>query len=147
MVAIFERELSKSHAFDALVVPSLLMHEIQADFGNASWDGVSRRMPLANAPVANVGRDQSTFAKGIAFGGISGPAWVVSLHVLAFSLEGARVFEGRGGIDFVYEADLLDQGQSYRYELRPNPALFVDRERLHEGVVRAFTPYLPARKG
>ncbi len=141
-VGIFVRELSNGHAFDALAVPALLLHETRAEMGNASWDGVSRRMRIAHGPAATVGRDQSTLTKGLAFGGISGPVWVTSVHVLVFSLEGERVFEGRGGIDFVHEADLVDEGRNYRYELRPNTALFSDRERLHEAVVRAFKPYL-----
>jgi hypothetical protein len=67
---------------------------------------------------------------------------VISLHVLVSSRDGQRIFEGRGGIDFLHEVELLDGGRSFRYELRPNDSLFVDRERLREGVVHAFSPYL-----
>jgi hypothetical protein len=112
------------------------------DAGNASWDGVIRRMRIVNAPSLPAGRNSSTLSKGIAFGGVSGPAWATSLHVLVFARDGRRVFEGRGGIDLLYETELIDEGKSFRYELRPNRALFLSRMIVREGVGLAFTPYL-----
>ena len=139
---IFVAKLAREREFDALVMPSLILVRIQMDASNASWDGVSRRMRAANAPADAVGREQSTLAKGVAFGGISAPAWVTSLHVLVFARDGRRVFEGRGGIEFVHEIDLIDEGRSFRYELRPNGSIFTDRALLREGVVRAFEPWM-----
>ncbi len=144
-VGIFVRELARGHQFDVLAMPSLILHQTRMDSCNASWDGVSRRMRITNAPAAGTGREQSDYAKGVAWGGISGPAWVTSVHVLVFARDGSRLFEGRGGVDFLHEVDLLDQGRSFRYELRPNGSLFLDPARVREGVVRAFTPYLIPR--
>jgi hypothetical protein len=59
-----------------------------------------------------------------------------------YDRDGARIFEGRGGIDFLQEIEFVQPGKSLRYRLRPNGALFVDESLLHEAVVEAFTPYL-----
>jgi hypothetical protein len=135
---IFVGRLAKDHEFDAVVKPSLILVQTRLAAGNASWDGVSRRMRMLNAPAKPIGREDSTLAKGIAYGGISGPAWVTSLHVLVYTRSGQRVFEGRGGIDFLHELDLLDETRRFL----PNSSIFQDRARLHEGVVQAFAPYL-----
>lgn len=139
---IFVGRLAQDHEFDAVVMPSLILHQTRVESGGASWNGVSRRMRVVNAPAKGVGRDDSTFVKGIAYGGISGPAWVTSLHVLVYTRGGQLIFEGRGGIDFVQEADLTDASAKYRWEPRPNSSLFRDRTLLYESVVQAFEPYL-----
>jgi hypothetical protein len=138
----FVGRLAQDREFDALVMPSLILHQTRMDASNASWDGVSRRMKMLNAPSKGIGREDSTLTKGIAYGGISGPAWVTSLHVLVYTRGGQLIFEGRGGIDFVQEADLTDASAKYRWEPRPNSSLFRDRTLLYESVVQAFEPYL-----
>ena len=139
---IFVSRLAQDHDFDALVMPSLILFQTRMDASNASWDGVSRRMNMLNAPTKGIDRDDSTLTKGIAYGGVSGPTWVTSLHVLVYTRDGQLVFEGRGGIDFLHELDLIDGGKGVRYQSHPNSSLFHDRSLLHEGVARAFTPYL-----
>jgi hypothetical protein len=130
---IFVSRLAQDFEFDAVVMPSLILLQTRMDANTASWDGVTRRMKVVGAP--NQG----------AFGGLSGRAWVASLHVLVFASDGLEVFEGRGGIDFAQQIDRIAQGRSFRYELRPSASIFVDPAVLHEGVVRAFEPYLPPR--
>lgn len=146
--ARFVRRLSERHDFDALVLPSLLLHQVPMDASNASWDGVSRRMRMLNKPVfRSSAMDQSTLADGVAYGGISGKAWVTSLHVLVLARDGQRVFEGRGGIEFLYAIDLINGARGPSYNLIPNGSLFVDRTTLREGVVLAFAPYLTPPDG
>jgi hypothetical protein len=101
-------------------------------------------MRMINAPVKGTGNADSMITKGIANGGISvsGPAWVASLHVLVFARDGHKVFEGRGGIDFVQQLELINEARSWRWEPRPNDSLFQDRTLVVEGVERAFEPYL-----
>src|SRR5438552_4086871 len=41
-VPLFAAELSQSHRFDALVLPSVLLHQTRVSDNNAQWDGVSR---------------------------------------------------------------------------------------------------------
>ena len=139
---IFVDRLAQDHDFDAVVMPSLILFQTRMDASNASWDGVSRRMKMPNAPRKGAGRENDLLTEGIAYGGLSGPAWVTSLHVLVFARDGSRVFEGRGGIEFVHEIELANAGKSFRYGLQPNSSIFMDRDLLQEGVVRAFTPYL-----
>jgi hypothetical protein len=140
---LFVNRLAQGREFDAVVMPSLILHKAQADYGEASWDGVRRRMKVVNAPAKGIGRDDSTFVKGVAYGGFTGPTWVTSLHVLVYRRDGGLVFEGRGGIDFAMQADLGSaKGTSDHWELRTNSALFRDRALLREGVVLAFEPYL-----
>lgn len=142
--ALFVGRLAQEHTFDAVVVPSLILHQTQMDANNATWDGVTRRMKIVNGPQLGIGRDDSDFTKGTAYGGIDGPAWVTSLHVIVFDAKGLKVFEGRGGIDFVHTVDMLDAGVGGHYEMRPSTSLFSDRAILQEGIARAFEPYLPA---
>ena len=138
----FVERLAQKHEFDALVMPSLILLQTRALDGEASWDGVTRKMRMVNTPEKGVDRDDSTFTKGVAYGGVTGPAWVTSLHVLVFARDGHKVFEGRGGIDFVQEVKVINADKASRWEPRPNSSLFEDRTLVREGVERAFEPYL-----
>jgi hypothetical protein len=63
-VAIFVRELARSRDFDVLALPSLILHQTQMDANNASWDGVSRRMRVANARTPASGRHRAPTRRG-----------------------------------------------------------------------------------
>jgi hypothetical protein len=139
---LFAGRLAQSHEFDAIVMPSLILFQTQALRGEASWDGVSRKMRIVDASFKGAGWDESTFAKGVTLGGVTGPVWVTSLHILVFTRDGKKVFEGRGGIDFVQEVKVISGGKPSRWEPRPNSSLFEDRTLVREGVERAFEPYL-----
>ena len=69
---------------------------------------------------------------------------VTSVHLLVFSREGERIFEGRGGLEFTYEIDGSRIEKERKYEYRPRGDLFEDREALIRGIEIAFTPYLSA---
>lgn len=142
--AIFVGRLAQDHAFDAVVMPSLILLRERADYGEASWDGVSRKMRVVNAPSKGAGREDSTFTKGLAYGGFSGEALVTSLHLLVFTRDGAKIFEGRGGIDFVQQADLILATKRYQWQLVPNATLFKDPAILRESVAQAFDPLIEA---
>jgi len=107
-------------------------------------------MRMSQDPLVGISREDARFAKGSRYdgvvggrpwNGISGEAWVTSLHVLVYARDGGRVFEGRGGIDFLQEIDFIEPGKSFRYKLRPNGALFIDPSVLVEGITQAFLPY------
>lgn len=49
------------------MLPSLIVHQTQMDHSNASWDGVSRRMKMLNAPHEGIGREDSTLERGVEF--------------------------------------------------------------------------------
>lgn len=135
----FAKELDDHYDFDAIVMPSLLLHKTRALDGSAQWDGVSRRMHVVNAPRRPTGRAQSTLAEGIAYGGISGDVLVTSIHVLVFSREGERVLEGRGGLDFVHDVDLSPKKYTWQFRTRD---VTRNIDALREGIAIAFDPYL-----
>jgi len=79
----------------------------------------------------------------VAFGGLNADVMATSLHVIAYSTDGQRVFEARGGLDFVQEYD-LSAAYSWRGQLRMRHPLLRDAEAIREGVQVALSPYLPA---
>ena len=136
---LFAGELAKTHHFDALVMPSILLHEIRVLDNSGRWDGVARRMRVANMPPIPPG-GWGILEKGVRAGGYSGKAAVTSVHVLVLSPTGARVFEGRGGVEFVQEIDLA--AKDFRFAMPVRDDLFEDGDALREGIVLAFDPYL-----
>jgi hypothetical protein len=141
-MALFVRELARTREFQALVMPSLLLHHTRVRMRQASWDGVQRRIALANLPAPKPGQ-RDLMRQGMAGIGISGEAAVTSLHLFVFSREGERVFEGRGGLEFVEEIDVGDVLERGRIFMRTRADLLQDRAVLREGIAIAFSPYLP----
>jgi hypothetical protein len=137
----FAKELDEHYDFDAILMPSILLHKTRALDGGASWDGVSRQMQVVNAPRRPTGRAQSTLAEGIAYGGISGDVLVTSVHVLVFSREGERILEGRGGLDFVHDVDMSPLKAKFSWQYRTRD-LTRNLDELREGIAIAFDPYL-----
>jgi hypothetical protein len=140
--ALFAEELARTHTFDAVVMPSILLHKTRVTDSSGRWDGVSRRMRMVNAPPVPIGRGQNTFADGIRAGGINGEVPVTSVHVLVLTRAGERVFEGRGGIEFVQEMDMSPVKSRYQFNLQMRSDLFHDLDALREGIEQAFDPYL-----
>jgi hypothetical protein len=141
--AIFAQKAGELHEFDAIVLPSILLHKTRALEGSATWDGVTKRMKVVNAPrLPSGGRNQSTLAEGVAQGGVTGDVLVTSVHVLVYSRAGSRVFEGRGGVSFAQDADLAPLAKKYSWQYRPHDVAG-DVDALREGIALAFDPYLP----
>jgi hypothetical protein len=139
---LFAEQLDALYDFDAIVMPSILVHEARAVDGSAGWNGVSRRMQLVNAPALPVGRAQDTFAEGVRYGGVTGDVPVTSVHVLVFSRTGERIFEGRGGFAFVHDADMSNARGKWIWHTRIRD-LAADIDAMREGIAIAFHPYLP----
>lgn len=140
--AIFVTGLAARRAFDVVVMPSLLLHQVHMDSGIATWDGVTRRMKVVDAPEMPSGRNFSTLVKDVAYGGVTGDAWVTSLHVLVYGRDGALGFEGRGGLEVVQQVEHIGPGKRFKSRLVPDPEIFSDPARLREGAARAFAPFL-----
>lgn len=124
------------------MMPSIVLQSVQVTDSSGTWDGVRRRVAVVNAPSMGIGRSTDTFTKGIRAGGLQGSVMAASLHVLVFSAQGQRVFEGQGGLEFVEEIDLAEASR-YQLDFRVSPQAFRDREVLREGVQIALAPYLP----
>jgi hypothetical protein len=138
---LFAEQLDQLYDFDAIVMPSILVHKQRAIDGEATWDGVSRQMALLNRPRRPIGGKDS-FAEGVRFGGVTGEVLVTSVHVLVFSRVGERVFEGRGGFAFVHDADMANAQKNWAYKFRLRN-LAADLDAMREGIAIAFHPYLP----
>lgn len=141
-VRIFAAKLAEHFDFEALIMPSILLHTTRVTSSKGSWDGVQRTLRKINTPRRAVGgRGQDLFYDGIALGGVSGEVSVISVHLLVFSKDGERIFEGRGGLDFIHEIDLSPaKDQHWNPVLRGD--LFADRKILRESIEIAFNPYL-----
>lgn len=127
---IFVRKLGAVAAFDALVVPSLVYREGELANRVVKWDRVVRRLPPVGEDLKPLPMSFETSVP------------VVSLHLMVFSAQGERIFEGYGGVDLAHSLSLDpgDEGQ-LRADLR-DPMLG-ERSFLREGVEVAFDPYLP----
>jgi hypothetical protein len=144
--ALFAAELSRTHTFDALVMPSILLHKTRVTENDGDWDGVSRRMRMVNVPSVPKGVWIDTLAQGVRTGGVSAEVPVTSVHVMVFSRDGARVFEGRGGIEFIQDIDLARVKSAWRWQFRLRDDLFKDTDALREGIELAFDPFLTRPK-
>ncbi len=132
--AFFADELARERSFDALLMPSILVHEAPASRGFASWDGVRRKLGVGEM------RTRRRRARRVAQSLPQMP--VTSLHLMVFSRSGERVFEGRGGLEITVEVGAGFGSEGRELELRPRSDLFRDRSALREGVEVAFGPYL-----
>jgi hypothetical protein len=139
--AFFAEQLDARYDFDAIVMPSLLVHAVRASKGYAWWDGVQRHMRSVNVPdeVSGFSRQQLNW---LADSGPSGDIVVTSFHVIVFSRGGERIFEGRGGIDFVSELDLSSFRHNRAIEMRVRDDLPGDVDALREAIAVGFAPFL-----
>jgi len=142
--APFVQGLAAEREFDALLMPALLLFNVRVTDSSGTWDGVRRRLATVNQPSLGGGGSADTFTKGVVYGGVTGDVLATSLHVLVFSRDGQRIYEGRGGLDFVQEADLAD-AHTLRWELRAKYRLLHDPELLRQGIDIALSPYLGSR--
>jgi len=143
-IPLFAAALAQSHPFDALVMPSILLHKTRVTENNGQWDGVSRDMRMVNLPKLPTA-DQDWLAESLRVSGISGDVPVTSVHVVVYSPGGERVFEGRGGLEFLYEVDLAN-ARKYQWKFRARNDLFQDVDRLREAIEVAFDPFLTPPK-
>ena len=103
---------------DLVVVPSIVRRV--GRYNGASminWDGVGRKeeMRLDHA--------------------MTGTTSVLSLHVIVFSRDGERLFEGFGGLDPLFRPDV----RLRQYVVRDN--VLQDEDHLGEGICVAFHPF------
>jgi hypothetical protein len=138
----FVKHLAERGDFDVVMLPSFVTRTVYVSDNSGTWDGVRRSMTVVNAPSRGVGGSTDTFSKGVFAGGVSGAMQATSLHLVVFSRQGERVFEGIGGFDFVHEIDLSPARQRH-WNLRRRARLPGSPEVVQEGVAIALGPYLP----
>ncbi len=136
-VSLFLERLRRRSDFDAMILPNLVTRRVRVARMFAKWDGVSRRLPTHNEPRLEAGQ-----SGGFVADGFSGEFMAASLRLVIYSREGSRVFEGRGGLDFLEFADLTDVMETRRWRVGVREDLLEDRAILRNGVRLAFDPYL-----
>jgi hypothetical protein len=141
-VRFFVHRLAEGNDFEVVMVPSLITRKVMVTDNSGTWDGVRRSMTVVNAPSRGIGGSTDTFTKGVFAGGVSGDMLATSLHLMVFSRQGERVFEGTGGFDFVHEAD-LSAAYQYKVSFRRRAKLPGSPEVVREGVAIALGTYLP----
>ena len=68
---------------------------------------------------------------------------ITGVHVMIFTRDGQRIFEGRGGIDFIHVVDLSRFAKKRRPDMVLRSNLPGSLDALREGIEIAFAPYLP----
>ena len=140
---LFVERLAEHGDFEVVMLPSLITRTVYVDDNSGTWDGVRRSMVMVNLPSRGIGGSTDTFSKGVFSGGVSGAMLATSLHLVVFSRQGERVFEGIGGFDFVHEIDLSAAGKR-QWNLRRRARMPGSPEVVREGVAIALGPYLPS---
>ena len=143
----FAGAMETTEHYDVLILPSLVLREARVSGRNASWDGVTRRIPVrtsASAEDSHTAPDAPVFdtAEGLA----ASPQWGgkiagLSLHMLIFRPE-YKSRERFAGLDIVHETVQVRDptGAGSSVELRPRADLFGDREELHDAIEAAVEP-------
>jgi hypothetical protein len=140
---LFVQTLAEHFQFDALVMPSVIVHQERTTSGQASWDGVDRTLHVVNAPKRIPGVSRSQRGTMVAEAGRpTADLLVTSVHVMIFTRDGQRIFEGRGGIDFIHVVDLSRFARRRKPELIVRSNLPGSIDALREGISIAFAPYL-----
>jgi hypothetical protein len=124
--AMIEAYTARGEQFDVLLLSYFEIRTATVRGGRASWDGV-KRLPILD--LGNGKREPTPFPHLWQMPG-------VSLRVVAFANDGARLFEERGGLEVAIEyfAGLRS---------RPRQDLFQDASAVQEGVAIALAPLFP----
>ncbi len=144
-VGRFVAALREEHEFGAFMLPTLAYREAKVWGQTARWDGVRRRLSLK----ARGGADSKlqTLDAPIGDTSIAGERVPgVSLHILVFSPDGRRVFEGWGGLDLVHAALVTGSSETGHGALVQSTSPFHNRDHLREGVAIALDRFRPSRR-
>ncbi len=141
-VEFFVEELARNAEFSAFLLPTLVYREAEVWGYTARWDGVRRKLATRTRPTANA--RLPTLEPSIGESHIKGvkvPG--VSLHVLVFSPQGRRIFEGWGGLDLVHAVMVTGSAATGHGSLVPAVNPFRNLDHLREGVALALDAYVP----
>jgi hypothetical protein len=137
----FARLLATHRAYDALVVPSLVLRAARVWGWQASWDGVQRSAlgPFESMGSGGLGHGQSSMSPSNVTGVLSG----ASLHVAVLDSEGQLLYEGLGGLALAQTPRRRETLGGWTFEPRPEP--FADRDQVREGIGIALATSDPSR--
>ena len=132
---IFVTGLAQAHAFNAVIVPSIVYRSTKTRERTAKWDGVFRKMKVINL-------SDEAKKKGLARS-FSAEISGVSLHVMVFEPGGTLIFQKYGGLDLAHNVDMANAEFTMTPRLALKEDLLKDSDHLEEGMEEAFDPYLP----
>lgn len=136
----FVRELTNHADFQFFVLPSLVYRVARVRGRTARWDGVQRRVTPRGAPASGAVLEVPGAEAGDRQW--SGEIPAVSLHVLVFTPQGRRVYEGWGGLVLTHAPTVSSGWRSGGSSMALKRQFFDDRESLSEGVAVALDPYV-----
>lgn len=141
-VGFFVEELARNAEFGAFLLPTLVYREAEVWGYTARWDGVRRKLATRTRLTAN--SRLGTLEPSIGESQIKGEKVPgVSLHVLVFSPQGRRIFEGWGGLDLVHAVMITGSADTGHGSLVPDVNPFRNLDHLREGVALALDAYVP----
>jgi len=130
---VLARQLANAHRFDALVLPWIALRPAKVRGRSVTWDGVTRTLRVVNPGGRSLGFLDDFQAQAAA----------PSIQVVVFSAEGARIFEGTGGLDLIHALAIEGDPPKVDAVPRPRAEVFSDRTPIREGIAVAFDPFLP----
>jgi hypothetical protein len=133
--ALLAVELHKSAEFGAMIAPSVFLREAEISQRSARWDGVERALELDESGPRDPRLAETPF---------EGVAPAASLHIAVFDGRGARLHEGKGGLELVVRVRMTgeDSAGLPTFRFTPRSPLFQNREQVLEGITVAFAPFL-----
>jgi hypothetical protein len=130
------RNLAERFAFDAFVVPFMVLRTKRTTGGGVQWDGVYQRIVL----------NYSSFNRGgnkFEYGRFDGDMSVVSLRVEVYDRGGELLHEGSGGLEVLQRAYMDYENWRFTFPVRDD--LYEDPKVLLKGVRAAFDPFIPKK--
>jgi hypothetical protein len=129
------RTLHRDRSFDALLLPWLALRRAKVQGRTVSWDGVTRTMRVVG--------DTSTQTHFL-LDDFSADAAAPSLQVAVFSGDGAKLFDGVGGLDVVHTMVIQGDPPKIGEQILPASQMLSDHALVNEGIALALAPLLRA---
>jgi len=135
-------KLAESHQFDAILIPSILVHKVKLQGNHVIFSGVTRKVQHAGqAPElmesSGVGSQQLVFR---------GVVDAASFYVVILDAEGRKLRDARGGLDLLDQIQFRDEEHrdigERQYRILPRRVPLDDLELVQEGIEVALGPFL-----
>jgi hypothetical protein len=138
----FAELLAAQVDYGVLVMPSLVVRKARIGGQRATWDGVSRDLPLRSAaPLTRI----EDALPGVRVDGYRGSIAAASLYVAILAADGEPLYEGLAGLDVIQEvASVAQPHGGPAWSLEPRRDSFADAAGLREGIELAFERKLPS---
>ena len=134
--SVLARGLRRERDFDALILPWLALRPAKVRNRTVTWDGVSRTLRLIG------GESKKTHFLLEEF---SADAAAPSLQVAVFSADGAKLFDGVGGLDLVHALVVEGDPPKIGERLIPASQMLSDHAPVNEGIALALAPLAKRR--